>query len=76
MTQIVVTLSNDADSTFIQRVIENMKGVLKTSMRTNEARQKKDKANEWIERMQELSNSIDSSVIDWNDEKTQYLMSK
>lgn len=32
MTQIVVTLENDADSTFIRRMIENMKGVLNASV--------------------------------------------
>gem|GEM_PF-6374012 len=32
MTQIVVTLENGADSTFIRRMIENMKGVLNASV--------------------------------------------
>ena len=32
MTQIVVTLDNSADENFLRRMIENMKGVVKTSL--------------------------------------------
>lgn len=76
MTQIIVTLDNGADISFIQRVIENMKGVVKTSLQNSISRKKDDAANEWIKKMTALSDSIDPSIIDWNDDKTRYLMSK
>lgn len=32
MTQIIVTLENNADENFLRRMIENMKGVVKTTL--------------------------------------------
>ena len=58
MTQILVTLENGADSTLLQRMIENMKGVLKASVQSN------------------VQSRIDTSVVDMDDERTRYLMSK
>ena len=71
MTQILVTLENNADSKLIKNIIENIKGVLKTSLWQHETNSK-----EWIDKVKALSNSIDSSIIDWNDERTKYIMSK
>lgn len=34
MTQIVVTLDNDADTALLRRMIENLKGVMQTSIRS------------------------------------------
>lgn len=75
MTQIVVTLENGADSSLLQRMIENMKGVLSVSVQTKSAN--RDKAtDEWIRKMKSLSDNVDSSVIDMNDSRTRYIMSK
>ena len=69
MTQILVTL--------LQRMIENMKGVLKASVQSNvQSRNDGTDSKEWIRKMMELSNSIDTSVVDMDDERTRYLMSK
>lgn len=77
MTQILVTLENGADSTLLQRMIENMKGVLKASVQSNvQSRNDGTDSKEWIRKMMELSNSIDSSVVDMDDERTRYLMLK
>ena len=77
MTQILVTLENGADSTLLQRMIENMKGVLKASVQSNvQSRNAGTHSKEWIRKMMELSNSIDTSVVDMDDERTRYLMSK
>ncbi len=77
MTQILVTLENGADSTLLQRMIENMKGVLKASVQSNvQSRNDGTDSKEWIRKMMELSNSIDTSVVDMDDERTRYLMSK
>lgn len=76
MTQIIVTLENGADSNMLRRMIENMKGVLRTSMQSRESRKESEKTEKWIEEMRNLSNNVDSSVVDMNDDRTRYLMSK
>lgn len=75
MTQIVVTLEKDADSKLLRRMIENMKGVLKASVKI-EKKTDDEKTEEWIAKMRELSNSIDTSMIDMNDERTRYILRK
>lgn len=78
MTQMVVTIENGADTDFLRRMIQNMKGVLDVSLRNS---RKKIYSNgmttdEWIDSMKDLSNSVDSSVVDWNDERTRHIMSR
>lgn len=80
MTQIVVTLEKGADSSLLQRMIENMKGVLKATVRAKESQKEEEtiseETQEWIDRMHNLRNSIDLSMIDMDDERTRYIMSK
>lgn len=76
MTQILVTLENDADSTFLQRMIENMKGVRRTSIQKKTQLEDNQLTEQWISQMKELSDSVDSSIIDMSDERTRYIMSK
>lgn len=76
MTQIIVTLENGADSNLLQRMIANMKGVLHTSLKNKTLSKENSKTEQWIEEMRNLSNSVDSSAIDMNDDRTRYLMSK
>jgi hypothetical protein len=78
MTQIVVTLDNNADSNLLRRMIENMKGVLKTSVKTESITNKEteDKRTAWIQALSQLTESVNSSMIDLNDERTKYIMSK
>lgn len=78
MTQIVVTLENGADSSLLQRMIENMKGVLSASVRTKPSDNAvfNDNNAERIAKMKNLSNRIDSSVVDMSDDRTRYIMSK
>ena len=75
MTQIIVTLENNADESFIRRMIENMKGVLNTSL-THRKDDDKDESSQWLESLHEIKNSIDTSVIDMSDPRTNYIMSK
>lgn len=75
MTQMIVTLENNADRNFLRKMIENMKGVLKVSFPSSSINEKED-TERWIEKMNKLSNCIDSSIIDLDDEKTRYIMSK
>ena len=72
-TEIIVTLENGADSSLISNIIENIKGVLKTTVQKESAGDKKH--DDWMRKINELSNSLDSSIIDMSDEKTRYIMS-
>lgn len=75
MTQIVVTLEKNADENFLRRMIENMKGVLGTSMtqsHENSAREDSDR----LKNLHEIKDSIDPSIIDYSDPRTNYIMSK
>ena len=75
MTQIIVTLENNADESFIRRMIENMKGVLNTSL-THRKEDAKEENSQWLESLHEIKDSIDPSVIDMSDPRTNYIMSK
>lgn len=76
MTQIVVTLENEADSTLLQKMIENMKGVLKTTLRNKSGQSKRKADDEWIDGVRSIRRRIDSSIIDMSDDRTSYIMSK
>lgn len=77
MTQLVVTLENGADSSFLSKIIENLKGVIGVSSQVINTSNSQDKKTEdWIRKMRSLSNKIDTSVIDKSDERTQYILSK
>lgn len=74
MTQIVVTLDNNADENLLRRMIENMKGVVKTSL-THHKDESKIENSEWLESLHAIKDSIDPSVIDMTDPRTNYIMS-
>ena len=74
MTQIVVTLENGADSTFIRRMIENMKGVLNASVHRQPSASKE--IEDWVDPLHSIKRDVDASVIDMDDERTRYIMSK
>ncbi|MDE6022791.1 MAG: hypothetical protein K2G13_04735 [Muribaculaceae bacterium] len=75
MTQIVVTLENDADTTLLRRMIENMKGVMQTSIRSVKNKDIEE-ADAWMKKLHAIKRSIDPSMIDMSDERTRYIMSK
>lgn len=76
MTQIVVTLEKGADSSLLQKMIENMKGVLRTSLQSSVKSQTEKDSDDWLETLHSIKKGIDSSVIDMSDDRTRYLMSK
>lgn len=76
MKQIVVFLDKDADSTFLRRMIENMKGVLATSIVKRNEISTQSKSDAWLERLHSIKQDIDPSLIDMDDERTRYIMSK
>ena len=75
-TEIIVTLENGADSNMISHIIENIKGVLKASIQKDSKSEKHTRHEEWMRKIDELSNGIDPSFIDMSDERTRYIMSK
>lgn len=78
MTQMVVTIENGADTDFLRRMIQNMKGVLDVSLKNSRKKVYHSgmTTDEWIEKMKGLSNSVDASVVDWSDERTRHIMSR
>ena len=78
MKQVVVTLEQGADASLITLILENIKGVVRTSMRdySEDHVQEDSETTEWIKKMKNLSNSVNPSVLDMEDERTKYLMSK
>ncbi len=76
MTQIVVTIENNADENFLRRMIENMKGVVRTSLKHTSSVTSKEEDNQFMESLHSIKNSIDPSLIDLSDPRTNYIMSK
>ena len=75
MTQILVTLDNTADASLLRRMIENMKGVLATSVQSITKSDHED-AEEWLDNLHAIKKSINPDLIDMSDERTRYIMSK
>lgn len=73
MTQILVTIDNNADASLLRRMIENLKGVIATSVQSIK---KTDDAEEWISNLHDIKRKINPDLIDMNDERTKYIMSK
>lgn len=54
---------------------ENMKGVIKTSLRHSTTNIEKQEKSEFMDSLHDIKNSIDPSVIDLSDPRTNYIMS-
>ena len=66
MTQILVTLDNTADASLLRRMIENMKGVLATSVQSITKSDHED-AEEWLDNLHAIKQSINPGYDDWDD---------
>lgn len=75
MTQILVTLDNTADTNLLRRMIENLKGVITTSVQYK-IKSENDAADEWIKNLHAIKRDVNPDYIDLNDERTRYIMSK
>ena len=73
-----VWLDDDANPAIIKKVLRNMKGVGKISLHKEQKKGAKEEseAEKWIKELHELVNNVDRSVIDMNDERTKYIMSR
>ncbi|MCH5225424.1 MAG: hypothetical protein J1D77_05460 [Muribaculaceae bacterium] len=84
MDQLIVNIEPGANVAFLRKIIKNIKGIgdvvlkkdVKVQSKGKSMKKTDKKTEEWIRKMRELSNSIDSSMIDMNDERTRYIMSK
>ncbi|MDE5551877.1 MAG: hypothetical protein K2M03_04355 [Muribaculaceae bacterium] len=77
MTQIVVTLDNNADENLLRRMIENMKGVVKTTLTHSSVKvEKKAGTSEFMDSLHAIKKAIDPSAVDMSDSRTNYIMSK
>lgn len=76
MTEIYVTIEDGADAQLISRIFENVKGVVKTVINNNYKKSETLESDKWLETLHNIKKSVDPSVIDWNDERTKYIMSK
>lgn len=84
MDQLIVNIEPGADVAFLRKIIKNIKGFgdvvvkkdVNTKSKVKSTKKSNKKTEEWIQKMRNLSNSVDSSLIDMNDEKTKYIMSK
>ena len=75
-TEIIVTLETGADINLISQIIENIKGVLKASVQKETTYEDALRHEEWMRKINELSNRVDPAIIDLSDERTRYIMSK
>ncbi len=75
MTQFVVTLENNANTSLLRHMIENMKGVLNVVVSKSSKGIDED-TKQWIDKMNNLGDSIDSSILDMNDDRTKYILGK
>lgn len=70
MTQIIVTLENTADENFLRRMIENMKGVVKTSLKHSSSASTKEDNSQFMDSLHSIKNAIAPAVIDLSDPRT------
>lgn len=78
MRELIVTLDNSADISLLQRMIENMKGVIRATVASaspKEFKQREDN-KQWIDMLHSVKNEINTALIDMTDERTRYIMSK
>ena len=78
MTQMTITLDLEdyAKPSEIRKLLKNIKGVTRVSTqnKTLSSTKKQVDDKEWLAMIDKLQNSVNPSDIDWNDERTRYIM--
>ena len=78
MTQMTITLDLEdyAKLSEIRKLLKNIKGVARvtTQNKTLSSAKKREDDKEWLAMIDKLQNSVNPSDIDWNDERTRYIM--
>lgn len=73
MTQLIVTIEKEADPSVIRQVLQNIKGIL--SVKEKEDTLPFD-LKKWEQKLTSMREKINPSLIDMEDERTRYIMSK
>ena len=76
MTQIVVTLEEGSNMNIIRSAINLMRGVKNTIVTYSEPKSSSNKIDERLKAFDKLSGCISMDMIDTEDPKTKYLLSK
>lgn len=77
MTQITFAISQDTNPTTIKKILENIKGVVANTITIKKEKSGEGLSHEeYMEKLKSLISSIDKDAIDYQDEKTQYILSK
>lgn len=78
MRQLTLTLSPQIDENALLKVLKNLNGVENIKISDPEKNEKtsSERVEEIINNLKQVRDSIDKSLIDFNDEKTKYILSK
>ena len=73
---ITLDLEDFANPSEIRKLLKNIKGVARVSTKnkTLSSTKKQIDDKEWLAMIDKLQNSVNPSDIDWNDERTRYIM--
>ena len=73
---ITLDLEDDAKPSEIRKLLKNIKGVARVSTqnKTLSSAKKQLDDKEWLAMIDKLQNSVNPSDIDWNYERTRYIM--
>lgn len=78
MTQMTITLDLEdyAKPSEIKKLLMNIKGVVKVSTQNKSviSHKQSEEDKEWLAMVDKLQNSVNPSDIDWNDERTRYIL--
>ncbi|MCH5241422.1 MAG: hypothetical protein J1F67_03230 [Muribaculaceae bacterium] len=74
MTRMILTLEPGADSNILKSLFENIKGI--GSIKIENYEKNESEKEKKLRLINELAGSLDPSIIDWNDERTQYIMKR
>lgn len=76
MTQIVVTLEDDSNTNIIRNAIDLIKGVKNTIITHVEPKKGSTKVTQRLQAFDRLAGSVSMNMIDTEDPRTKYLLSK
>lgn len=73
---ITLDLEDYAKPSEIRKLLKNIKGVARVSSqnKTLSSAKKHEDDKKWLAMVDKLQNSVNPSDIDWNDERTRYIM--
>ena len=77
MTQLTLNIEDKAILPHLKKILSAIDGVsIAPAKRKKMCATKDTESEKWIKELHELVNNVDRSVIDMNDERTKYIMSR